>query len=117
MGKHITYDRSARGEDFESSLGPEDFKRFVTQLRDAEKTLGRASIRPFSEDELNYRHVAKKRIVARRAVGKDEKITEDMIAFKRSDEGIYPDETQYILSRTLKTDLQENEPITWEKLL
>jgi len=115
--KHITHDRSLKGEDFESALGPEDFKKFVQHLREIEKTFGSSAIRPFSEDELNYRQVAKKRTVANEDLKKGEKITRDKITFKRCDEGVYPDESKYLIGRTIKRDVKENESVTWDKIL
>lgn len=114
--KHITHDRSLSGEDFESALDPKDFERFVKNLRDAEKTLGSHSLRPFSEDELNYRQVVRKRAVAAKEVKKGEKITEDKVVFKRSDEGVFPDEVQYLLGRTANRNMKKDEPITWDKV-
>ena len=114
--KHITYDRSAKGEDFESALNPEDFKRFVKNLHEVEKTFGHPFVRPFSDDELNYRQVVKKRTVASRNIKKGERITEDNVAFKRSDEGIFPEEIRYALGRTANRDIKKNDPITWDVL-
>lgn len=114
--KHITHDRSLRGEDFESALDPKDFERFVKNLRDAEKTFGSRSLRSFSKDELNYRQVVRKRAVAAKDVKKGEKITEDKVVFKRSDEGVFPEEIQYLLRKTANKTIKKNEPITWDKV-
>ena len=114
--KHITHDRSLKGEDFESALDPDDFKKFARNLREIEKTLGSSSIRPFSEDEINYRQVTKKRTVASRDIKKNEQLTKDDITFKRSDEGVYPDESKYLIGRTVKYDIKKNESVTWDKV-
>lgn len=113
--KHITHDRSLKGEDFESALNPEDFERFVRNLREVEKSFGAPSIRPLSEDELNYRQVVRKRAVASRAIEKGERITKDNVIFKRSDEGVFPDEIQHLLGRKATKPIKKNEPITWDK--
>lgn len=115
--KHITYDRSAKGEDFESALNPDDFVQFVKNLREVEKTFGIPSIKPFSEDELNYRQVVRKRAVASKDIKKGEKITEDNVAFKRSDEGVFPDEIKYFIGRITKRDIKKNDPITLDALM
>ena len=114
--KHVTYDRSARGEDFESALDPGDLKRFVQLLREVEKAFGSPAIRPFSEAELNYRQVSKKRAVAKKDIKKNEKITKDNIAFKRSDEGVYPEESRFLIGKSAKCGIAKNEPLTWEKI-
>ena len=113
--KHVTYDRSARGEDFESALDPHDLKKFVQLVREVEKAFGSPAVRPFSEQEINYRQVSKKRAVAKVNIKKNEKITKDKIAFKRSDEGVYPEESKFLIGRTAKSDIKKDEGLTWEK--
>jgi len=113
--KHVTYDRSARGEDFESALDPHNLKKLVQLVREVEKAFGYPAVRPFSEQELNYRQVSKKRAVAKVDIKKNEKITKDKIAFKRSDEGVYPEESKFLVGRTAKCDIKKDEGLTWEK--
>jgi len=114
--KHVTYDRSARGEDFESALDPGDLKKLVQLVREVEKAFGSPTVRPLSEGELNYRQVSKKRAVAKVKIKKDEKITKDNIAFKRSDEGVYPEESKFLIGRTAKCDIEKDEGLTWERI-
>jgi len=114
--KHVTYDRSARGEDFESALDPGDLKKLVRLVREVEKAFGSPAVRPFSEEESNYRQVSKKRTVAKVNIKKNEKITKDKIAFKRSDEGVYPEESKFLVGRTAKCHIAKDEPLTWEKI-
>lgn len=117
IDKHITHDRSLRGEDFESALNPDELIKLVQNIREIEKAFGSPSVRPFSEAELNYRQVCRKRSVAKKTIKKDEEITKEKIAFKRSDEGVYPDESEYLVGRTAKGEIAENEPITWDKIV
>lgn len=115
--KHLTHDRSFGGEDFESALDPDVFKKFVRNLRNIEKTFGSPFVRPLSKTELKYRQIARKRTVANKNMKKGEKLTKDKIAFKRSDEGVFPKEAKFLLGRTIKKDIKKNEPITWKKVL
>ncbi|GAI05896.1 unnamed protein product, partial [marine sediment metagenome] len=62
------------------------FKKLVEYIREAEKALRTSYFRHFSEAELKYREVSRKRTVASKKINKDEKITKDNIAFKRADE-------------------------------
>lgn len=114
--KHITHDRSLQGVDFESALDPEGLRKLVENLRQIEKAFGSPAIRPFSEAEADYRQSVKKRTVARNTLEKGEKITRDKIAFKRSDDGVYPDESQYLIGRTINTKVEKDEAITWDKI-
>jgi len=112
--KHITYDRAARGEDFESALDPADFNVFVQRLRQAQEAFGSSTWRPLSPRELDYRDVVKKRAVASRTIPKGTVITPDDVAFKRSDEGIYPEELHILIGRRTAKELTENTSITWD---
>lgn len=114
--KHLTHDRSLRGEDFESALNPDDFKKFVQNLREIEKAFGWSWVRPLSKAERDYRQVARKRIVAAQYIKAGEKITKGRIAFKRSDEGLFPDEITFLIGRVASKNIRKNEPITWNKI-
>ncbi len=115
--KHLTYDRSARGEDFESALNPSDLQKLVLLLRDIEKAFGSSAVRPLSQAELNYRQVSKKRTVAKKQIKKNKKITKDDLVFKRSDEGAFPEESKFLIGRRARYDIAKDEPVTLEKTL
>ena len=116
LEKHITHNRNDKCEDFESALGPDDFKKFVQYVRIAEKSLGQSHIHLFSEDESNYRNISKKRVVAKVDIKIGEKITQDKIAFKRANQGLLPDEAHYLFNRKTKEAIAKDQPITWDKL-
>jgi sialic acid synthase SpsE len=114
LEKHLTHDRSARGEDWEAALNPDEMARFVRLVRGVEKIFGSAFVRPFSTAELDYRKVCKKRAVARVAICRDEAITADKVAFKRSDDGVSPEEAALLVGRRALRDLAPNDAITWD---
>lgn len=114
--KHLTHDRSLRGEDFESALDPGRFAAFVRQLRTVERGFGSAAHRPLSDAELRYRDVVRKRAVAARPIAAGEPVTAADVAFKRSDAGLYPDEFRVLAGRRAGRALQPDEPITAETL-
>jgi len=115
--KHLTHNRSLRGLDTEAALNPDEFKRFVKYLREAEKALGTAYFDKLSRAGLEYRSVSRKRVVASKRIRKGQRVTRNTIAFKRAPEGIYPDESRFVVGRTVNQDIKENDPITWDKLL
>jgi sialic acid synthase SpsE len=114
--KHLTYDRAAKGEDFESSLNPAEFALLVERIRQTEAALGSGSWRSLSERELKYRDVVRKRAVAATAIASGQKVTLDDIAFRRSDRGLMPEELAQLLGRPATRDLAENDPITADAL-
>ena len=115
--KHITHDRSKKGEDIEAALSPDEFKKFVEYIREAERALGKFCFGELSEGELKYRNVSRKRIVSTKKISQGEEITRDSITFKRADAGISPSEIKHLIGRKAKCDIEEDEPITWDKIL
>ncbi|MFC1927492.1 N-acetylneuraminate synthase family protein [Chloroflexota bacterium] len=114
--KHITHDRSLKGVDSESALDPEGLRKLVKNLRQIEKAFGSPTVRPISGAEADYRQSSKKRTVARNTLEKGERITRDKIAFKRSEDGVYPDESQFLIGRTVNTRIEKDEPVTWDRI-
>ena len=111
--KHLTYDRSKRGEDFEAALDKESFKKFVQFLRKTEAAVQDKGLFKFTEDTEAYRQTLRKRVIASRDLKVGEVITEKMIANKRSDEGIFPSQTPTILGLTLYEDVAMDRGITF----
>jgi len=111
--KHITLDRSLKGEDYYSSLNPDEFKKMVEMLRKSEKAVGKPRWE-MSESELSYRMQAKKRIVARKNLKKGEKLSFEMLAFKRvdSEEPIF--DVDILVGKVLKRDIAANSIIRLE---
>jgi sialic acid synthase SpsE len=115
--KHVTHDRSLKGEDFESALNPDELKKLVSDIRDIEKSFGPDWFGPLSAEEIRYRKVSRKRSVAVRPIKKGKALTAEDIVFKRADDGISPDEIRFIIGRTAKEDIKEDVPLTWDLLL
>jgi len=111
--KHLTYDRSVKGEDFESALEPASLKRLVRAIRQSEQALGDPAWRPLSKVELDYRGVVRKRAVFARAVKAGETLAREMIAFKRADAGLAPDEVRAMVGRTVARDVAPDDPLDW----
>ena len=114
--KHITHNRSLKGEDIESALNPEEFKKFVEYIRTTEKALGLPYFRELSEGELKYRNVSRKKIVAARDIKMGEKINKNNIIFKRADQGISPSEIKCLIGRKTSCYIKAEESILWEKI-
>jgi sialic acid synthase SpsE len=112
--KHITYDRSFRGLDYESALNPDEMKILVKMIRKIEKSFGSAYVRKLTERELKYREICRKRVVACRDIEKGEIITEDKITLKRANTGVYPDEIKYLVGRKAKIKIEKDCGITFD---
>ena len=110
--KHFIMSREDKGIDYESSLDPPNFIEFVKILREAEKAIGSKEIREFTEDEINYRKICKKSIVAKVDISKGQKITKDKVMFVRSNPGIPPIEFEKIKGKIAKNDIKKYHNLT-----
>lgn len=106
--KHLTYDRSIKGEDHESALDPSELKTFVQRVRNAESALG-SGYADALEASGQYRLVSRKRLVAVSNLPKGYKLEGKDIISKRSDEGACPSELEDFLGRTLTCDVQKDQ--------
>lgn len=106
--KHITVHRDMQLEDYEAALGIEQFAQFVAYLRLAETALGTGDIRGDSDADKRYRNVSRKRVVARRPIAAGSIISNEDLAFKRSDYGLEAGRAQSLVgmraTRALRPD-------------
>lgn len=89
LEKHFTLDRSLEGPDHAASLEPDELAEMVRSVRRVEKSLGRPEKRP-DPAEIDNRAIARRALVASRALRAGETFGEDMIAVKRAGEGVSP---------------------------
>ncbi len=87
--KHFTLDKNMDGPDHSASLDPAELKAMVSAIRNMEKALGDGLKQP-APSEFNVRDVARKSLVAARAIKAGEKIKEEDIVIKRPGTGILP---------------------------
>jgi len=80
--KHFTYDPQAAGPDHSISLGPQDFRSMVADIRRAEAMRGHGRKVPAAV-ERKERRIGRRGFYLRRSVSKGEKVLlEDLIALK-----------------------------------
>lgn len=84
--KHFTLDRTMDGPDHAASIGPEEFKRMVDQIRNIEKALG-DGIKRMTLSESSVKNVITKRIVAKRVIETGELFSDENVCVKRSNDG------------------------------
>ncbi len=87
--KHMTYDKNADGPDHKASLEPLELVTMIKGIRGIEKALG-TGIKLPTKSELKNRKVARKSIVADKAIQQGEFLTDENITFKRPGDGISP---------------------------
>jgi N-acetylneuraminate synthase len=84
--KHLTLDRGLPGPDHAASLEPDELAAMIRQVREVERALGDGIKRPMPS-ELGNREVARKSLVAQRALSRGEPMS---LACKRPGTGRSP---------------------------
>lgn len=87
--KHFTLDRNMEGPDHKASLEPDELKQMTDAVRAIEAALGDGKKIPTGL-EIENSKVARKSIVARKAILKGELLTEDNLTVKRPGTGLSP---------------------------
>ncbi len=117
--KHFTLDRSEKGYDWQSSLSPEDFYRMVELLRQAEHAAGEGPALP-SEGARRYHRNMARYAVARTLIKRGDVLTEDMLAFKRTDPrgepGLSPREAHRLIGRRARHSIETDETLREDML-
>jgi len=87
--KHFTLDRNLPGPDHRASLEPAELRAMIDSIRDACAALGSGAKAPTAA-ELDIRAVARRSLVAARAIRKGERFGAADIAVKRPGGGVSP---------------------------
>jgi sialic acid synthase SpsE len=112
--KHFTLDRSEKGYDYQSSLGPEDFYRMVELLRQAERAVGDGGVGQAAGADRYHRMMARS-IVAAALIPRGAVLTVEMLAYKRIDAqaepGYPPRAKDHVIGRRAARPIQADEVI------
>lgn len=109
--KHFTLDKTLEGPDHKASLEPDELAAMVRAVRNIEKALGSGE-KHVTPSEAKNRPVARKSIVAKRAIAKGETFTAENLTTKRPGDGISPMLWYEVLGQTAKRDFAEDEKIS-----
>lgn len=108
--KHFTLDRNLPGPDHRASLEPGELKQMVQAIRDVELALGSPVKQPASS-ELGNRSVARKSLVAAKAVSKGASFSVDNLNVKRPGTGISPMRYWEWLGKIAERDYQPDDQV------
>ena len=108
--KHFTLDRTLEGPDHKASLEPNELAAMVRAVRNVELALGDGKKR-VTESEAKNRPIARKSIVAKRAIRAGETFSEENLTTKRPGDGVSPMRWHEVLGKTAKRDFAEDEKI------
>lgn len=108
--KHFTLDKNMEGPDHKASLEPAELAQMVSAIRNIEMALGDGVKRPSKSEEKN-KPIARKSIVAQKAITKGEMLTEENLTVKRPGEGISPMKWKEVLGTVAIRDFAPDEMI------
>jgi N-acetylneuraminate synthase len=108
--KHFTLDRNMPGPDHQASLEPHELKALVDGVRNIERALGNG-VKRASPSELKNRAIARKSLVAARAIGAGEMFSTDNLTTKRPGTGISPMRWDDVIGQRARRDFQQDELI------
>ena len=110
IDKHFTLDCNMEGPDHKASLEPHQLKAMVDAIRNVEEAIGSAEKHATASETPN-KEVARKSIVAARAIAKGEVLTEENITVKRPGNGISPMLWDSVIGTKAKRDFIYDELI------
>jgi N-acetylneuraminate synthase len=108
--KHFTLDRALPGPDHAASLEPVELAQLVAAIRNIERALGSPTKAP-APQEAGNRPIARRSVVAARAIRKGETFNTAMLTHKRPGHGISPMEHWSLLGRQAGRDYAADELI------
>jgi len=108
--KHITHNRDLKGVDYQASLNPSEFVKFVAELRTVDMALGSPFIEKLSAAELQYRKYSRKSIVYAKSLTMGHVLEEDDLVCKRANGlGLPPKALKSFIGCVLKTDVNKDD--------
>jgi N,N'-diacetyllegionaminate synthase len=110
--KHLTYDRSLKGEDYEAALNPDEFVEFVKNIRITDGILNKQSDE-VSADELVYRqYKSLMKVVAKEPIRPGDLFTEDNLVVMRARKGeVEGNRIKSLLGKKAKSVYEKFEPL------
>ena len=108
--KHFTLDRTFPGPDHQASLEPEELKAMVTAIRNIEIALG-DGIKRLTPSEARNKPVARKSLVASRAITGGEVFTAENLTVKRPGTGISPMRWDELVGQASQKNYNEDDLI------
>ncbi len=107
--KHFCLDRMIDNPDASFSMNPDEFKRMVLDIRQAERAIGRVKY-GISSQEADSR-IFRKSVFCVRDIGKGEILTEENVKIIRPGYGLQPKFYQDILGRIASRDIKKGTPL------
>ena len=106
--KHLTLNNKLKGPDHKASIEPNDFKKMVLAIRNAEKMLGDGK-KIASKNESKIKRLVRKSIVAKKEIKKGEKFSEENLTTKRPGVGLSPMKFENLINMIAKRNYKKDD--------
>lgn len=117
LEKHFTLSKDMYGSDAKHSLEPQEFREFVEKIRETEKVIySNLDKDKVASNLKDMKRIFEKSIIANRKIRKGDKITLDMLGFKKPGDGLRPSEYKNVIGKIAKIDIDINTKINKEML-
>tara|TARA_Y100001970_G_scaffold199595_1_gene242772 strand:+ start:6602 stop:7630 length:1029 start_codon:yes stop_codon:yes gene_type:complete len=111
--KHFTFNKNAKGGDHKSSLNFIELKEYISNIRIAEKTIGK-EIKIITKSEKNIKKPMQKSIVVNKDLKKFHKITINDLTTMRPGNGIIPYDVDKVIGKKLLKELNKFDQIKFK---
>ena len=108
--KHFTLNRELKRADYQVSLEPHELQQMTEQIKLIPILKGESLKKTYPNEE-KWRKNARKSITASRNIKKGETLNYDNLKIIRPGTGIHPKYMEFIIGKTVKRDLNENQII------
>jgi N,N'-diacetyllegionaminate synthase len=113
--KHYTLSRALPGPDHKASLEPAELTAMIADIREVERALGSPEKKPVG-GEPDTAAVARKSVVAKRAIVSGATISQDDVYIVRPGIGIAPKFMGEVVGKVAKQDIAAGTPLTWDMI-
>lgn len=113
--KHFTLDRNMEGPDHKASLEPHELATLIAQVRDVEKALG-SPVKAPTASELEMLKLARRSVVAAKALKAGDVIAADALDTLRPAGGIEPKHFNSLIGRAVARDVEEGVALQWDDI-
>lgn len=113
--KHFTTDKTLEGWDHAMSADPPELAALVTEGKRVFGALG-SRTRRVGEAEMEKRKSFRRRMIVKRDMSEGDRLSESDLEYKRPGNGIGPEETTYVVGRTLTRNISAEHELEWSEL-
>lgn len=115
LEKHFTLSRELDGPDHKFAVEPDELKAMIEGVREVEEALGNGRLEgPSEEEKKEMYRLARRSLIAARAIPAGTEITREMLTVKRPGFGIAPKQLDVVVGRVARVDIEFDDVITWE---